>query len=142
MWYTPKTQATGENVFEFLDWLDDYQTQQDCYQILEYMWEVSGEAPEMWGDAIVGFWRYHYKTKSGCESDWMRIAFSPRKNYISIYIMPGYSDFYWLLDELGKHKAGRSCLNIKQLSDINWDVLERIIQMGWDKMEEEYPSNS
>ncbi len=42
----------------------------------------------------------------------MRIGFSPRKAQISLYIIAGFEHHKDLLDELGKHKTGKSCLYI------------------------------
>ena len=35
-----------------------------------------------------------------------------------------------MLKDLGKYKVGKSCLYIKKLSDINLDVLKKLIQLG------------
>lgn len=54
MTYTPKTQKTDQSVFEYLDTLET-RVAQDCYQILEYMSEISQQEPQMWGESIIGF---------------------------------------------------------------------------------------
>ena len=65
---------------------------------------ITGKRAAMWGDSIVGFGEYHYKYKSGREGDWPITGFSPRKQNISIYIMPGFSKYKKKLAKLGKHK--------------------------------------
>ena len=84
----------------------------------------------MWGASIVGFGSYHYIYKTGREGDSLATGFSPRKQNLSIYIMPGYTDFSDILADLGKHKIGKSCLYINKLSDVNVDVLKRLIEAG------------
>ena len=93
----------------------------------------------MWGPAIVGFGQYHYRYDSGREGDFMRTGFSPRKANMAVYIMPGYSDHSAILARLGKHKSGKSCLNINKLADVDLDVLEELIRAGLADMAEKYP---
>jgi hypothetical protein len=57
----------------------------------------------------------------------MLTGYSPRKQALSVYIMPGFSDFKTLMKKLGKHSTGRSCLYIKRLDDIDEKVLEELI---------------
>lgn len=91
------------------------------------MTESTGSKPVMWGNAIVGFGDYHYKSTSGREGDWFAAGFSPRKQNISLYLMGGYK-FPDLLKKLGKYKTGGSCLYINKLSDINVKVLKDLIK--------------
>lgn len=135
-----KTQKTNDPVEGFLGTVKPEQKQADCAKIHSIMKEVSGLAPKMWGKAIVGFGDYHYKYASGREGDSFRTGFSPRAQAISVYIMPGYTNFSDELARLGKHKIGKSCLYIKKLSDIDVDVLREIITKGLAIMEEKYPS--
>ena len=91
---------------------------------------VTGFQPRMWGPTIVGYGRYHYTYASGREGDYLATGFSPRKAAPSIYIMPGYADFGGILDRLGKHKTGKSCLYVRRLSDIDESVLAELIAAG------------
>jgi hypothetical protein len=38
-----------------------------------------------------------------------------------------------LLDELGPHTTGKGCVYIKRLSDIDENVLERLIRNAWSR---------
>lgn len=40
----------------------------------------------MWGTAIIGFGKYHYKYASVREGDWMKVGFSPRKGTFTLYL--------------------------------------------------------
>ena len=139
MVYVPKTQINDENVLNFLESIEDNIKKQDCLEILDMMIKISWEEAKMWWEAIIGFWSYSYESKSWCKWDWMRIAFSPRKSYISVYIMPWYHEFFWLLEKLWKHKAWKSCLNIKKLDDVDKEVLFELIKKWWDEMKKLYP---
>ena len=136
---TNKTQATKASVTEFLNGIEDPDRRRDCKTIARIMREVSGKRATMWGSAMVGYGSYHYHYDSGREGDFFRIGFSPRKQDLTIYIMPGYTDFGALLSKLGKHRKGKSCLYLKRLTDVDMKVLERLIRAGWQDMQRRYP---
>ena len=135
-----KTQKNKASVAKFLNAIEDEQKRKDSKELLKIFKEVTGEKPCMWGDSIIGFGSYHYKyERSGQEGDWPLTGFSPRKQRISVYIMPGFSKYESLLKKLGKHKVSKgSCLYIKKLEDIDTDVLVRIIKDSVDVMKKRY----
>ena len=92
------------------------------------MEEITGDKPKMWGPSIVGFGTYHYKYASGREGDWPVAAFSPRKKDLTLYFMPGFDRSTELMEKLGKHSTGKSCLYIKRLSDIHMPTLKKMIK--------------
>ncbi len=80
---------------------------------------------------MIGYGKYHYKTKSGREGDWSLILLSNRKNYISVYVCAVKDGKYIAetnKDRLGKVSVGKSCIRFKKLSDINLDVLKELIK--------------
>ena len=81
----------------------------------------------MWGPAIIGFGLRHLKYESGREMDWMIIGFSPRKGNITFYMHSGSPNESKLLEKLGKHKISGSCLHVKKLSDIDEQVLGKLV---------------
>jgi hypothetical protein len=93
----------------------------------------------MWGTSIVGFGSYHYRYASGQEGDWPIAGFSPRKQNLSVYIMPGFEKYGDLLSRLGKHKTGKSCLYINKLADVDMDVLEALVSEAVKAMKRRYP---
>jgi hypothetical protein len=90
----------------------------------------------MWGDSIIGFGSYHYKYASGREADWFLTGFSPRKRNLTLYIMSGFEGYDDLLNKLGKHSTGKSCLYVKQLGDIDLEVLKELIGKSVQQMVE------
>lgn len=137
-----KTVKTQASVAEHIAAIENPERRADCEAINTMMAEVSGWEPKMWGPSIVGFGEYHYKYDSGREGDSLRVGWSSRASYISVYTMPGYQDFEDELSRLGKFKNGKSCLNIKRLSDIDFDVLREMVVKGLKLMEEKYPLNA
>ena len=122
-----KTKETNASVKDFLDAIPDERARKDCRAIAAMMKKATGAAPKLWGPAIVGFGQYHYKYESGREGDWFLTGFSPRKQNLTLYIMAGFDRYDDLMQRLGKHKTGKSCLYIKTLDDIDTKVLETLI---------------
>lgn len=129
-----KTNATDESVAAFLAKIGDEQRRKDCLVVLDLMKQATAAEPKMWGSSIVGFGSYKYRYASGREGEWPIIGFSPRKNDLTLYIMPGFEVFETLLAKLGKHTTGKSCLYIKKLDDVDIPVLQRLILNSVEKM--------
>lgn len=135
----PKTLANDASVEDFLAAVPNARRREDSGKVLDLMREVTGEPARMWGDSIVGFGTYHYRYKSGREGDWPRTGFSPRKQYLAIYIMPGFGEYETLLSRLGKHRTSVSCLYINKLADVDMDVLREIVAGSYQEMARRYP---
>ncbi len=125
-----KTKPNDQSVEAFLSQVEDERKRQDCYTILEIMRQVTESEATMWGDSIVGFGSYHYRYASGREGDWFLTGFSPRKQYLTLYIMSGFSDYEELLGGLGKYKTGKSCLYIKKIEDIDTETLKELVRQS------------
>jgi hypothetical protein len=136
-----KTVATGKSVTEFINSIDDPQRRRECKEIMKLMRRVTGKQPVMWGDSIVGYDRYRYKRANGREFEMLRTGFSPRKAALTLYVLPGYSDYGAVLKRLGPHKQGKSCLYLKRLADVDMEVLEELIRAGYDEMNQRYPKS-
>jgi len=123
-----KTKPTNQSVADFLNKIPDAERREDCFAVAKMMEEVTGSKPKMWGPSIVGFGSYHYKYASGREGDWLVTGFSPRKQDLTLYIMMGFEKHGDLMKQLGKHRASKSCLYIKRLSDIHVPTLKKLIK--------------
>jgi hypothetical protein len=125
-----KTRQTDEDVGKFINsFADSEQKRKDSLELVKLMRELTGCEPKMWGPSIVGFGSYHYKSeRSRQEGDWPLIGFSPRKAAISLYVYTGAKEHEHLLAGLGKYKLGKACIYAKRLSDINTDVLRKLIK--------------
>ena len=132
-----KTQRNNASVAAFLNSVTDEEKRKDCLAVLELMKKITKDEPAMWGDSIVGFGSYHYKSeRSKQEGDWFITGFSPRKQNLTLYIMPGISRYKELVDQLGKCKTGGSCLYIKKLSDVDLKVLKQLITTAYKNMKQ------
>jgi hypothetical protein len=126
-----KTKPTSADVGQFLESIEDQRKRSDSLEILEMMKEVTGKEPVMWGEFIVGFDQYTVRDSIGNENVWPLIAFSPRKQNLTLYIMPAIDRYGDLLQKLGKHSTGKVCLYIKRLSDVDREVLRRIMEISY-----------
>ena len=129
-----RTRPEKASVAEFLGSIADENRRRDCEVIADLMQDVTGAAPVMWGASIVGFGRYHYRYESGREGDWMLVGFSPRKKDITLYLMAGFDRLPELMQRLGKHKTGKSCLYVKKLDDVDRTVLRDLVRSSVDAM--------
>lgn len=122
-----KTKATKESVAKFLKTIEPKQKQLDSLALLKMFKDATGEKPVMWGESIVGFGSYLHKT-SNTQYDWFHVGFSPRKQNLTLYILPWQQEDPKLLSKLGKYKRGGGCLYINRLSDVDEKVLAKLIK--------------
>lgn len=125
-----KTQRTKASVGAFLDKVADERRRKDAKTVSALMQDVTGEKPALWGTSIVGFGSYHYKYASGQEGDWMLVGFSPRKDNLTLYVMPGFEGYKDLMGKLGKYKQGVSCIYVKSLDDIHLPTLKTLVRQS------------
>jgi hypothetical protein len=124
---TAKTQPTSASVAGFIAAVADPTRRADCEELVRLMRRATGAEPVMWGAAMVGFGTYRYVYASGRSGDWPVVAFSPRKQDLTVYLMAGFDALGPLLQRLGKHKTGSSCLYLEGLADIDRGVLAEMI---------------
>lgn len=140
-----KTKETNADVYEFINtFADTEQKRQDSLELLKIIQNETGYEPKMWEPSIIGFGSYHYKYDSGHEGEAPLVAFSPRKAAISLYVYSGYlgcSEQEEMLEDLGKFKMGKSCIYIKKLSDINREILKKMIESTINFLKSKYGKN-
>src|SRR5262249_13250650 len=122
-----KTKRNDASVDDFLNAIKDEQVRKDCRAIADIMQKATKAKPQMWGAGIVGFGSRRYKYASGREIDWMLIAFSPRKQNITLYISSGFDGFDELTAKLGKNSCGKGWLYIHPLPAIHLPTLKKLI---------------
>lgn len=134
-----KTKVSNASVGAFIKSVEDSQKQKDCRALLTIFKEATREKPKLWGDSIIGFGSYHYESKrSAQKGDWPLTGFSPRKQNLTLYIMPGFKLYGDLMEKLGTYKTSVSCLYIKKLTDIDVAVLSKLIKRSVVDMKKQY----
>ena len=125
----PAMRPTDASVEGFLAQVPDEQRRRDARRLCAMMQEITGEPPVMWGTGIIGFGTYHYRYASGRVGDSALAGFSPRSQHLAIYLVGGFETRYQpVLARLGPHKAGKGCLYLKRLDDVDQDALRELIE--------------
>jgi hypothetical protein len=99
---------------------------------------LPNEKPFMYA-GIISWGKYHYKSKSNREGDWMMVGLASQKNYISVYVCAADGTQYVAekyKDELGKTSVGKSCIRFKKIEDVNLPILKKTILEGMQWLEE------
>lgn len=134
-----KTTENNLSVIDFLNTVTDETKRKDCFNLSDTIAETTGFTAKMWGAAIVGFGRYHYKYESGRAGDAPLVGFSPRKDAIALYFSSDFNNREELLAKFGKHKTGKACVYVKKLSDIDVEVLKEMVTNSVAKISSLYP---
>jgi len=124
----PAMRRTDASVEEFLARVPDEQRRQDARRLCVMMQEITGEPPVMWGASIIGFGAYHYRYASGREGDSALAGFSPGSRHLAVYLVGGFETRYQpVLARLGPYKAGKGCLYLRRLDDVDQGALRELI---------------
>jgi len=128
-----KTHGTDADVGAFLDAVPNERRRAEGHAIRELMERVTGQKATMWGPTMVGFGSQPYTNTLGT-NDWFLLGFSPRKDALVLYgVHNGYEPEDPLLDQLGPHSTGKSCLYIKRLEQVDRNVLEHMVRNAWER---------
>jgi hypothetical protein len=136
---TQKTTETKASVSDFISQITDEAKRKDAFHLVDIFQNQTNLEPKMWGPSIIGFGSYHYKYASGHEGNAPIVSFSPRVTAISLYLHLPAKQREDLLQKLGKTKAGKGCIYVKKLSDINLEVLKELIEISLKSIKQLYP---
>jgi hypothetical protein len=96
----------------------------------ELIREVAPDLEVQAGKDMIGYGPFHYRYASGREGDAHLLALSPRKNYISLYVLCTTDGAYLAesyKDRLPKASIGKSCVRFKRTSDVDLDELRELV---------------
>ena len=138
-----KTKPVDSDIDKFLMSVEPDKKRVDSLELKKLFDSVLKEKPSLWNNNMIGYGYYHYKSdRSKQEGEWPLTGFSPRKQYIAIYIMSHVSNYKELLSKLGKYKISTgSCIYVNKIEDINLDVLKEIISTSVSDMKKTYKVN-
>jgi hypothetical protein len=139
----PKTAPTAASVEEFLNAATPMRRREDGLRLAEIFQEVTGADPILWGPSIVGYGSYRYVSPADPrrQGDWPKTGFSPRKAQLSLYGLKDLPAGAALLPSLGAYTEGAGCVYVKKLSDIDVDVLRRLIAIAWSRRDDPMPAS-
>jgi uncharacterized protein DUF1801 len=136
---TPKTRPTSASVVAYLDAIVDPPRRQDARQIVELLEKITGAKARMWGEDLVGCGTYNRTYANGRSEEWMLVAMASRRDRITLYIAPGFDDHDELMAALGTYRAGKGCIHIKRLADIDVPTLKKMVTASIAHLRSRYP---
>lgn len=125
--YETKTKETDRDVLELLEQIENPKKRDDSFNILNIFQEVTQLPPKIWGKDIIGFGSYHYRYDSGHEGTAPLTGFAARKAKFSLYLSMEEQKKIGYLEKLGKYKAGKGCVYVNKLTDVEIEVLKEMI---------------
>ena len=137
--YKLKTQETDGSVQAVVDLIDSSDKRADAMALVNIFSIATGFPPKVWGAKQIGFGQYHYKYPSGHEGDFYITGFAASKAKISLYLSMEEEVRAPLLRRLGKATAGKGCVYINKLADINIEVLKEMIARAVQFVTTAYP---
>ncbi|MEL7022752.1 MAG: DUF1801 domain-containing protein [Pseudomonadota bacterium] len=133
-----KTVENDASVDAYFKTIKDAKRAEQCRAVDSLMRSVTRRAPKMWGSSIVGYGKYHYQYASGREGDFMLTGWSSRARNLTLYIMGGFDGFDALLEKLGPHRTGKSCLYVTDLDKIDLKALRSLVRKSVAYMRKTY----
>ena len=82
---------------------------------------------------LLGYGKYRYKSASGREGEWFLIGLVAGKKDYALHICAGTKGGYLVEQnaaKLGKVKTGRTCINFKQLEDLNLPAVMALVKQA------------
>ena len=124
--------VTGDDVAGLIARSSPAFRRRDAETLTALMQDISGREPATWG-TIIGFGRVRYRYPTGTEGETGLLAFAPRKAATTVYLLDGVDAHAGDLATLGPHTTGVGCLYIKDLEQIDLDVLRGILtrSLAW-----------
>ena len=122
-----KTTATDASVEAYLQSRASAQQREDCDALIALFARVARAPATMWGPSIVGFGSYRYRYESGRTGESPLVGFAVRGRELVLYLVDALDGQQELTATLGPYKAGKSCIYIKQIADLDMAVLERMV---------------
>ncbi|AUD64668.1 hypothetical protein BK011_02875 [Tenericutes bacterium MZ-XQ] len=117
-------EVTAKDIKAYLESVEE-KRKDDVLKLIELGKKITNKEPVMWG-SMIGFGKVHYRYKTGHEGHMFLFGFANRKQALTLYMSYDINQFEEL-NVLGKHKTGQGCLYIKKLSDVDLEVLEKLI---------------
>lgn len=134
----PKTKPQKRGVSAYVNAIEDPDRRRDVRRVMKMMREVTGAKPVLWGGSMIGYGSYHYTYASGREGDWFLTGLSSRKSALTLYVMAGFSSYDTLMKKLGRFRTGKSCLYLRRLDDIDFDVLTLLVERSVRYLQKKY----
>ena len=134
-----KTKPTRVSAERHVDAIANEEQRNDAKTLVALMRRLTKQEPRMWGPTIVGFGSYHYKYASGHEGDSALAGFAVRGRELVVYVAEEFEGRDALFARLGKHRAGKVCIYIRRLADVDLKILETMVARSVADTKRRYP---
>lgn len=128
-----KMTTSDNSAVDFIESIQNETRKKDGLFLMDMMKRITQVEPTKWGPSIIGCDSYVHVYESGHEKRLPLLAFSPRKQYLVLYVLNNFENQQHLLDNLGKYKRGNICLYINKLADVDVEILEKIVLSSYNK---------
>ena len=128
----PKTVPTDADVGAFVDAVESPKRRADAQLLVDLMSEVTGERPVLWGPSMIGFGRHRMTYASGRTVESFRVGFAPRKAQTVLYVGGGFDAYRDLLPRMGRHRTGKSCLYLTDVTAADRQALRELVRRSYD----------
>ena len=129
-----KTKPIKGGVAAYLKAIDDPQRKRDTRTLIALMRHATGATPILWGSSILGFGVHEYPSAKGKSAPWPLLAFALRSKGFVLYLGLGSGAHRDLLQALGTCKVSGGCLHIRQISDVNLPILNRLLAQSAERI--------
>lgn len=140
MSYTNKTQPTAISPDAYLqkNMANKPAVQAEAKVLIDLYAQATGWPAVMW-NKIFGFGKYFYQDSKGGEHEYLASGFTISTTGFTLYNLLGWKAYEKEIANLGKHKfSGKSCLNIKSITDIDLAVLAKVIKLSVIDLKKKY----
>ncbi|MGV0869191.1 DUF1801 domain-containing protein [Corynebacterium kalidii] len=124
---SPAMSPSGVPYTEVLDRVDGPR-RAEADELVAMMRDITGEEPVVWAGRIIGFGCRRYRYDSGREGVMPVAAFATGARQHTVYLDSGFEERWaGLVRDLGKYRAGTSCLYISRLANVDMGVLRALV---------------
>lgn len=142
--YTNKTQPTAISPETYLKeyFKGKEKVQNEALTLVNLYSNVTGSPCVMW-NKIFGFGKYRYLDSKGGEHTHLMTGFAISSTGFTLYNIMGWETYKKELETLGKYKlSGKSCLAIKSIADIDFNVLKAVAKQSIVDMKKKYKTET
>lgn len=130
--YEVKTRPSDTDVAQFIERIQPEAKRADALRLLQLYQAATGWPPVLWGGKMIGFGHYRYQYKSGHRGEAFVTGFAAPARRLTLYLYLDEPVLQGYLKRLGKARAGKSCVYINKLADIDTEVLTEMIHAAVD----------
>ena len=126
--YTLKTKPTDIEPLQVIADIPNPKKQADARVLLDIFAKATGKPPVVWGTKFIGYGTYQYRCASGYTGEIYATGFSVTKQKITLHLYLDEPELQDYLKRLGKVTAGKSCVYINKLADVDVKLLTEMIE--------------